>query len=1198
MSRRSPLLSLRGFALPAAAYAVVFGGLLLWTHGLPYAVDNNETFSSLWHARHLYQEGVGQTKGLADEVFAWHAAASPYVHTHQGNFPRLFAFLLYALGARSAESQIILTTFTVGLAAIWLAHRFLRTLGPPLFAAIGCLVLITDYGLLGQWQVDTYRVWYGFFFFGSLYWVSRLEGFPRWPMLAAGAALFAAMFYGEYVFAAFVAVTACGFALLSHARRPRQFLRAWLAVLLGGAAAAALLLSQLVAYMGWEGVRLDLGYTLAARNMAKDQAFTDRVDQFYRDHRVIFWQNYFDTANLRTLRAFGTSFVQKHLQYYGPWLCVAVILVLAGAWIGLCRRADHPASGLAQSRVRRGFRFALTWVLPGVILVSIGVGALRYLRPLFDGSAETLSRAALGLEPPTWIGWLAFLLAFAFGLFLAVRGTGRTVGAENRLHGLLSLSVCVAVGYAAAYRGFTGYVYSGYLNRQAPFLVFWTDLLLAGALYFVVEAVRRGFADACGDRPPVFLPIAGSALLVLFGGAWATLQLGYLAVVPPTGEPFLNLLSRAPYRGGTFVVNDYPAPVAEKTKAWAYAESSIFSGRVRLGPDGFSTEHDTKYLWFADAGANGAYMKPDYGLFIDQPASIAEALAASGNPGPQSEHPIAFETTGLIRRTQEALQPFIWHRLIASDGRRFSIVKFDWDFPPFLKPLDAEIRKAARSLSLQQKLAFSESTQEERRRWRLAIEPVESPRGAEGTPTRILLTEATIDGRPVFSSDALLSAGWEPNSASGDNGGEAWTGRPGISGRLEGVVVGDAVSLSLLEGPGRGAARVEVNDMTQVVDLDRPGLAEHVISFGTSSRHDKYTTIPSPVPGTRVNTWLTAENKGPLAVLRYRFAHQEGKAEEATMVRVYHEPSPGHWRLADTLAILGSERIAIRLDEFRRSNPDTLSEYARVQRLGDARTYAQWLSDHLEANPGERKREGILDLGPPPASSDSEYPAAQWAVVPLPAGLEGRIQLSVTPGTRTKSGPEYFGLSFDAARASTARQGALEAVHDTAPRTLSRGEFPYGSLRLRVRFPTNQFPQAEPIVSSGFEEAGDFVYVIYADAGHIRIGFDHWFKGGPLTAPIALDYSRVHELEISMGSLFPPEEDVVFMGMSAAAVAELKGNVWVSLDGRTVLQAPSEFWDSPPAQVTVGRNDIKGTTSNPRFNGEVLECKRVWPDLH
>ena len=155
---------------------------------------------------------LGETKGLADEVFAWHAAASPYVHTHQGNFPRLFAFLIYLLGARTIESQIILTTLTVGLASIWFAFRFLCTLGPPLFAALGCLVLITDYGLFGQWQFDTYRVWYGFFFFGSLLWVSVLERRRGWPIVAVRRLNFAALFYGEYVFATFVAITAAGYA--------------------------------------------------------------------------------------------------------------------------------------------------------------------------------------------------------------------------------------------------------------------------------------------------------------------------------------------------------------------------------------------------------------------------------------------------------------------------------------------------------------------------------------------------------------------------------------------------------------------------------------------------------------------------------------------------------------------------------------------------------------------------------------------------------------------------------------------------------------------------------------------------------------------------------------------------------------------------------------------------------------------------
>jgi hypothetical protein len=1189
-----------GWTVVLLAYLAVFGVLLLATDGRPYAIDNNESFSSLWHARHLFDVGFGQTKGLADEVFAWHRAASPYVHTHQGNFPRLFASLLYLFGARSIESQIVLTTLIVGLAAVWLAYRFLCTIGPPLFATVGCLVLVTDYGLFGQWQVDTYRVWYGFFFFSSLLWVSALERRRGWPIVALGALNFAAMFYGEYVFASFVGITAGAYALFKYPLRPRNLLRACAAVLAGGAAAGGVLLAQLVAYMGWPGVKLDLSYTLAARNMASDQSFTDKVDRFYRDHRVIFWHNYFDIANYRSVRAFGASLFQKHLQYYSPWVCLSAMVILAGALVGLFRRnAGDGTSGRAPKGMAARALLVGARSLSGVVLAGLAFAAIRYLRPLFDASSGNLWHAALGLAPPSWMGWLAFLVSSAVGAALAVAGTGRLVGRENRLVGLLYLSLSVAAAYAVAYRMFTGYIYSGYLNRQAPFLVFATDVLLAGALYIVLETTRRGFARALGDGSPAILPIAGSVLLALFLGAWSTLQLSYLIVVPPTGEPFLKLLSKAPFRGGTFVANDYPAPVAEKTHAWAYDESSIFSGHVKLTPDGFQVEHDRQYLWFADAGVNTSYMKPDFGILIDQPPSISQALTEFTERRSHPEHQVAFDTTGIIMRSGEPLQPFLRHQLVATDGHSYSIVRFDWDFPPYLRPVDTAMRAAALSMTFRQKLAFSEGSQEQRRRWRVAIEPTEvaAPGGPRTGP--VLLAEASVDGRPVFSRDELTGAGWAPADARAGRNRDAWLGRPGRTGRLAAVVVGDSISIRFLEGPGRGAVKVGVNDMEQVIDLQRPVVAEHVISLNTAAPRDKYTAIPSPSPGAYVNTWLTSGTGGPVAVVGYRYAHQEGRPEEGTTVRVYNEPVPGRWQLADTVAFLGAGGIPVELDAFRRMNPDTLHEYARMRGLGETRTYEQWLADHLTANPGDRNRRGILDADPSvrmksagPANSPLEY-----RMVPLPLGLEGRIQISVTPGTRTKAGPEYFGQSFDAGRIGSAQQGRTDPVQVEMPRSFAAGDLPYGTISLRVRFPIRPLSGVEPIVSAGVEEAGDFVYVIYSDSTHIKIGFDHWFKGGPLSPPIEIDYAKVHDLEISMGSLFPPQEDIIFVGMSPEAVADIKGQVWVRLDGRTVIQAPSEFWDSPPTQVTIGRNDIKGTSSSPLFSGDILESKRTWPDL-
>src|SRR5713226_9269408 len=57
-----------------AAYLTLYGWLLVATDFLPYVTDNNESFSSLWHAANMYNFGVGQSYGLADESFSPHAA--------------------------------------------------------------------------------------------------------------------------------------------------------------------------------------------------------------------------------------------------------------------------------------------------------------------------------------------------------------------------------------------------------------------------------------------------------------------------------------------------------------------------------------------------------------------------------------------------------------------------------------------------------------------------------------------------------------------------------------------------------------------------------------------------------------------------------------------------------------------------------------------------------------------------------------------------------------------------------------------------------------------------------------------------------------------------------------------------------------------------------------------------------------------
>ena len=206
-------------------YALIYGWLLVSTDFLPYVMDNNESFSSFWHAASLYNYGPAQSFGLADEAFSPHAAAHPYVHTHQGNFPRVFALLIYALGARSVESQIALTTFTVGLASIFLIYHFFRKVANPAFALVACLVFMTDYLLFAQWQIVTYRVWYGFFFFSTLVCVLHVHETPNRKWTSLMLLNYACLFYFELVFAAFVTTTA-GFYWRSSGTGRRAFWRA------------------------------------------------------------------------------------------------------------------------------------------------------------------------------------------------------------------------------------------------------------------------------------------------------------------------------------------------------------------------------------------------------------------------------------------------------------------------------------------------------------------------------------------------------------------------------------------------------------------------------------------------------------------------------------------------------------------------------------------------------------------------------------------------------------------------------------------------------------------------------------------------------------------------------------------------------------------------------------------------------------
>jgi hypothetical protein len=291
----------RAWLIVLLCYCAVFGGILVYSDFLPYTFDNNESFSAFWHGRNMYEYGIANSSGLADESFSYDAAAHPYVYTHAGASPRLFAYLLYALGIRTVEAQIAMTVFTVGLLAFWFAYRFLAEISTRLYAVAACLVLMTDYIMFAQWHVGAWHVWKMFLLFGGLYLAQRVAARKQAYPLLVVYAFHAFLFYYETIFNVYVA--AAVFLYFVFATRDYRAAIKFGAVQFAGAlTAAAVLLGQLVLQFGWDVVRMDIYYTFIGRNFATDSAaFLEAVKKFYADHNIVFWLNVPDSSQFRNL---------------------------------------------------------------------------------------------------------------------------------------------------------------------------------------------------------------------------------------------------------------------------------------------------------------------------------------------------------------------------------------------------------------------------------------------------------------------------------------------------------------------------------------------------------------------------------------------------------------------------------------------------------------------------------------------------------------------------------------------------------------------------------------------------------------------------------------------------------------------------------------------------------------------------------
>lgn len=517
-------------------FLVAAGLLIIWSESIPFVLDGNETFSSIVHAQNMYRFGIGESFGLTDEAYGPDPAAHPFVYTHQGNFPRIFAYVIWALGASSVGLQVVVTTVVIGSAAVFFTFRFFgRWLGPAAAFLIS-IIFITDYIMLLQWNLVTYRVWHLFFFFGALCLVDRCAASRSVVLWMPVIFLFyLALFYFELMFATFTAVCAGLYTIFVTVPSIGRTITIVVGQLFGAVSAILLLTIQNVLYLGVRTAFSDALLTFQARNNASpDPQFIETLRDFYSSNDIVFWFNVIDNTDARwpvnilsDVIEFGCSvlppilYISGFMMAFGwlvralrqnagqetwGWLsCVGCFAVITAILLVLAVWHVSPQGNWLMAS---SSDYAVGVLLMALVLVA-SVSPLVPRRAAVTVLAPSLSRAGLvRLFSLGYAGMLALVAAYAVLTIVTGRAGGLAGPAAAALAVVGPLLVsALAIGAAFRRRLFARMMDAVSVPQGVQALSLAAFVLFAGFMILLPLGI--------GTRPTLVLATAGGMLSLL-----------------------------------------------------------------------------------------------------------------------------------------------------------------------------------------------------------------------------------------------------------------------------------------------------------------------------------------------------------------------------------------------------------------------------------------------------------------------------------------------------------------------------------------------------------------------------------------------------------------------------------------------------------------------------------------------------------
>jgi hypothetical protein len=142
-------------------------------------------------------------------------------------------------------------------------------------------------------------------------------------------------------------------------------------------------------------------------------------------------------------------------------------------------------------------------------------------------------------------------------------------------------------------------------------------------------------------------------------------------------------------------------------------------------------------------------------------------------------------------------------------------------------------------------------------------------------------------------------------------------------------------------------------------------------------------------------------------------------------------------------------------------------------------------------------------------------------------------------------------------------------------------------LRLSVVLSERRSIAAEPLLSLGHTGEADLFYLRRDDATHLRIGYDHWGRGGPVSASIRHVPGEPVQVEIRSPAL--PTRWPSFGQEPDPALTE------VIVDGQTVLAGDLPHYPNAAREVAIGENLIGASSCSDQFSGRIERANWLGP---